>query len=796
MSLNPMYIVAPSLQTYFVDKDTGYPNAGGKVFFYRDTSRTTPKPVYTLQNNAGNYTYVPLANPLILSSVGTPVDASGQDIVIYWYPFDTEGNLDLYYVVVQDNLGVPQFVRQAWPNPNIDENSAVITEQNFIPNGQLLAHTILADNELLPGVNVIAQGGFEIVLDAGATSTNTLSWIELPYTNNPPQSPRYEANWACTNANPLEVLKDFRIFFYDVNKFSAPPADWTFAFWSQANAITPFTLKVIYNFGVGGSAQVTQIVEAGTIGTAPTFQNFVIPFQSNSGFNIGPNQGDFVAIDISIPTDITFNIKLTDFVLLNGSTAIIGFPVQTNADMIARGIFGWTDLPNPDGAQLGLSPVLTRYGMAWDGSDIGDLFMSLGPVPSPTGSTAISNKMPLNGASYVTSASSYYGIPFSRLGAYMLASSPVTNVPLAGTGANYATAYTFAGVNSLLRLTVNSAGASSTAASDGDTGWAIGGVVTYGTSTTGSASITYNAYNTVANTVLAIGQFATPNAAVGAGTSGFTVTTLNSYSGLLAQQNLYAFSVLTVAESALANPSSTGKYFTFSNATTDYYMWFQVTNESDPTVGSRTGIKINLAAGQTAQDVANLVREAMNAFQISTIAVGGVPSGGQYWLFSTNPASQENFYVWYTVAGVGTDPMIANRTGIEVELTNSETAATVVTKTQLAINSYQYAVPNYAGMFPRGYDPTGIWDFDVAMRLSSVTGISGANLGTFEYPQFDSHTHVYTNANVTTLVGEFAASGSKLSIGADVGFSGTNLSNTGGSETRPVNFFVNFYTRY
>ena len=789
MSLNPLYITAPSLQSYFVDKDLGTPLAQGKIFFYRDTNRTQPKPVYTLQNNSGNYTYVPLANPLILSSVGTPVDAYGQDIIIYYYPWDDEGNLDLYYIVVQNSLGVPQFIRQAWPNPNASETNSETGLINFIPNGQMLAHTIIKDGELVGGVNTIAQGGFQIVLDSGATSTNTLNWIEEPYTNNPQQSPRYVANWACTAANPLETLKNFRIFFFDVNKFSAPPQDYTFAFWSKGQNATPFQIQIHKFFGTGGSASTTFTVEAGTIQTGGTFQNFIINFESNAGYNIGTGNDDFIAIDIVIPTDLTFNVQLCDFVLQIGSNTLIGFPIQTNADMITRGIFGWADLPNPDGAELGLSPYLTRQGMSWNTDEIGDVFMSLGNIPSPTSSGAISNKMALDGSSYVTSDYSYYGIPFARLGAYMLANSPVANIPLAGTGTNYATGYTFTGTDSILRLTVNSAGTPSVAASDGNTGWTIGSIVTYGSSVLGSASLDYFASNTVANTIICIGNFANPLLGAANGTGPLVITVNDFYTGILSEQPVYSFNVLAASAAALTNGVSVpADYFVFSNASTNYYMWFVVNGETDPAPGGRTGIKVVLNSAWTAQDVANVIRETISALQVSTITVSAVPTAGQYFLFSSNPTSADNFYVWYQIAGAGVDPAIAGKTGIKVVLTNTETAATVVTKTQLAINSYQYAVPDFEGMFPRGYDPTGIFDKDNIYRMSNVTGLSGAHFGTFEYQQLINHKHLQA-------VGIAPGSGSAF-LTTNQTTTSNIMQNTGGSETRPVNFYVNFYTRY
>ena len=46
-----------------------------------------------------------------------------------------------------------------------------------------------------------------------------------------------------------------------------------------------------------------------------------------------------------------------------------------------------------------------------------------------------------------------------------------------------------------------------------------------------------------------------------------------------------------------------------------------------------------------------------------------------------------------------------------------------------AINNYQFAAPDFRGMFFRGADLTGIWDDDVAQRWSSVGGISRRNAG-------------------------------------------------------------------
>lgn len=133
MALNSMYIVATDLNPYFVNKITGQPLAAGTISFYEDSSRTTPKAVYELTGSPPNYTYTALPNSLTLSSVGTIVDTNGNQVALYYYPYDAEGNVQLYYIVVKDSAGTVQFTREAWPNVT-DESSASSEINNVVIN--------------------------------------------------------------------------------------------------------------------------------------------------------------------------------------------------------------------------------------------------------------------------------------------------------------------------------------------------------------------------------------------------------------------------------------------------------------------------------------------------------------------------------------------------------------------------------------------------------------------------------------------------------------------------------------
>src|SRR5271155_5297880 len=140
-SLDSRFICSSDIDSYFVDKDSGLPMAGGIVTFYSDVNRTALKPVYQLTGTPGNYTYAPLNNPITLSSSGTYQDARGNNIAVYYYPFTSTptantGVQELYYVVVVNSGMVPQLVRQGWPQDAGRGTPPVTTGEieNFIPN--------------------------------------------------------------------------------------------------------------------------------------------------------------------------------------------------------------------------------------------------------------------------------------------------------------------------------------------------------------------------------------------------------------------------------------------------------------------------------------------------------------------------------------------------------------------------------------------------------------------------------------------------------------------------------------
>lgn len=69
---------------------------------------------------------------------------------------------------------------------------------------------------------------------------------------------------------------------------------------------------------------------------------------------------------------------------------------------------------------------------------------------------------------------------------------------------------------------------------------------------------------------------------------------------------------------------------------------------------------------------------------ITVLGDTGTNLDNKYFLFSS---STTDYYVWYSLAGSGTDPALAGKTGIEVPFVNNDNATAVALATVTAINA-------------------------------------------------------------------------------------------------------------
>ena len=809
MSLDPRFICTSDVDTYYVDKDTGLPLAAGIITFYSDKSRTILKSVYQLTGSAGSYNYAPLPDPCILSMSGTFQDAMGNNIVPYYFPYfctidgdpsTSTGMQELYYITVESSGHIQQLTRQAWPPSAVGSGNSGNDVENYIPNGQFLAYNS-GDAANVTALTLtglgniderhIAQGGWSFNRTTGGTGVYTTVFNALDEgittTNDYPHA---ELVFGCSSVG-TDTVRDIQIRWPDVFKFSAEDGGdqlQTFTFFiatqTRDTLEHDFDLRLISYYGSGGTPSTNTDISIGKVSFSSVYgyQTISVTFPDNSGMTKGTNGDDYVAISLRAP-QTTFNVAMTDAGLVLGSESITTYPLKTNASMLSEGIAGWMPTPDPLGNDLYLPLVLTPNGMTFDNSKIGNIESSI----LSASSKANQPQLYCDGSSYLYNKNSSLGIPYSRLGSILISDSPVLNIPKFGTGANFVNSYISAGNTAVIRITANTPGAL-TAAADGTgmgaTGWTIGSIYT------GEASVGFTAFNNIANTVLVVGNFLTAASASSAGTSPFTVADNNPNTGYTAQYK-YSFEITAT----IVSSGNAGSYIAFSNASTNYYLWFKVDGAgSDPVPGGKTSIGfLNLLSTYTAQDIANCLREAMNQFQISTVVVSAAPTASKYFTFYGNPSVPAQYAVWYSVDTVGVAPTGVG-TPIKVSVLSTNTAAEVALATQVAINSYQYAIPDFRGMFLRGLDPNGTWDLDILNRWATVSGMSGANVGTFEFQQFLSHSHnailsIDTNSAGGSGTAVYSPGGTPVNLGVGV-------SNTGGTETRPVNAAVNFYINY
>lgn len=816
-NLDSRFITTSDIDTYFVSNQTGLPLAGGIVTFYSDVNRTTLKPVYQLTGTPGNYTYAPLPNPITLSSSGTYQDGLGNNIVPYYYPFTSTpaantGIQELYYITCVDSGFSPQFVRQGWPQAagsgNTPASDAEI--ENYIPNGQFLAHNNIVSVTEPPitqytfgsqtlDAQAIAQGGWYFVYTDANTAVFNNSFQQIPASGGWGMNsfPKFIFNFVCSQYNANALTRALQIQWRDVNKFSSgnPPGNTSFTLFFDArsndgNTYT-FTLNQVFYYGTGGTPSAPVVTPIATFSVGPSMsfvsQNIQnIAFAPNQG-TIGTNGDDYVALQIQGPPS-AWNVAFTDFALVEGSQNLTSFPIETNAEMLAGGVAGWMPTPDPTGLDLYLPLILTPQGMVFDRSEIGEIWGTINrTLPS------YNHSLFCDGSVYVTSAYSSIGIPYSRLQAILF--NTTYNVPMFGTGATFAQIDINSGATSQMILATNLAG-SQTNPADGTTATGFTFTTTAPLSNAGHTAYGYKCFSNINGVVNFISTFSNGTHSsnnFAAGTSGMT---FNDYNDASVTGPIFGAYTTALAASALAAGTATpGLYFTFSNHTIDYYVWFYVNGETDPAPGG-TGIRCNLISTMAIIDVGNIIASVVNGQQtnaITTVAASNPIPDKSYFTFFAN---SQQYTVWYQVASTSVAPVVAGTIAyIQVTLLGTETAIQVATKTQIAINSYQFAVPDLRGVFLRGTDGNPVnWDLDQALRWSYGRILGNSTPGSFEFNEYTIHNHpgssvISSNTQSTT---QTSARGS-TSAGTPVPLT---IIADGGTETRPTNMYVDWYIKY
>lgn len=776
-TINPDYMTSRVIEQLFVDKVTGNPLSGGKVYFYKDNDRNTLKPVYQLTGTPGNYTYTALPNPVILNTVGAFPEA------VYYYPFDEDGAIELYYIKVYSANDVDQNLdRQAWPNytgSDIETNK----DFNFISNGQFLLHNF-SELELSEDVTDVAYGGWTFERSSGTSIVNNIKFNQTPsYTTNPTDSPRYLMEISATSIGGSPgTRQDICATFNNVNTFASDTQFYTFSFWGK-NLISTTSVEVIVRkfYGTGGSATTEDIKSTISINTSGQQYYAVFTFGNNTGKTIGILNDDYVQVIIRLPVNNLYDLEFSDCMLLQGDKINLAYPTTPTREDVMTALGGGIDIPAYDGSDLGLSLILSKTGITYDTSVVGQLSWDA------KAATNIGDYWRIcDGSSQNYSDTWDEGVPKSRLADRLWDEVLSQYIYFGGydyvTCDNLTTATLYIYNNSLGTVTASSAGNSGFTVNDIYTAISNGYYV--------------NAYKYDMDKMYVFAKYtgAVSNG-FSAGTSGFTIANVRLINAGNPDYDVspYIWSITTVADSA---GSLRGTYFLFSSldsnggTQTDYYVWFKVDGTgADPAVGGRTGILCNLISNDTNEVVLTKIIMALNDFQGTYIVPTAASSitAGHYFEFTAKTSGGSQLYVvWFTIDGSGTEPVIAGAEYIKCELLSADTDIQVTTKIIIAISKAVYGLPDARGFFLRALDsrsPSPI-DPDNQNRFSYASHtFYGAYPGTIEFDTLMSHKHnAYSNDTGNTGAPE-------ETFGNTVPH---ETSAYGNYETRPKNMYFNF----
>ena len=328
MAINPtLLIAAPILQDYLVDKDTGMPLAGGVVTLYHDNARSFFKNWYYQTGAPGAYTFIPLDNPLTLSSVGTIQDPNGNDVIPFFYPYDenNESTPDPYYITVYSSpflqpASVLQFTRENFPyNPNqVTPGEQNPTWRNYILNNVYWRNvgpqnlTNVTSMVIVPSQHEgYTNGDIQFVKNTTG-GADSLAFSPMTTTLINDITPELFLSLQCSNSQVGETQKAIRYpISLHVKTLNSVPG--TIKIHAQNVAGSPNNTLSLYFYqflGTGAATQPAPILIQ-TIVLNSVFQEYLVPFitPSSVGLSLGPGGDDALFLLVQYPLGVPFNIN-------------------------------------------------------------------------------------------------------------------------------------------------------------------------------------------------------------------------------------------------------------------------------------------------------------------------------------------------------------------------------------------------------------------------------------------------------------------------------------------------------
>jgi len=775
------YTIQPQFINYFFDPVTGAPLIGGTIEWFKATDHSTHKATYLTDVITPHATEPPeWDNPHTLDSVGS--------IGAIYYADD-----EPYYIEVRKSDTT--LVKSIDNYPSSGDDAPVVTEfdpTNYFLNPQFRFHYKTAfDNDYL----VAHPNDFDIAADHWVfrrNNTNAINTISFPEfivgQTDVPENPKYYLRYNCTGVGGAgESYKDIALRITGVETLSGETV--TISFFARSSTSSSIQVALIQHFGTGGSPSgnvETLTIESLGVNWARVTLTIVIP--AINGKVLGTNNDDALYAGIRLPLNQVSTVDIANF-QLNKGEELIEFNYKTyEMSAVEKKAIELPDLTNDD---VGLPLIITsNKTIAVDTGIVGHIKLFAHNI-RPYGYLSCDSS---SYATFDTISETDDVVTYNRL------YNKIGNIwgygyKGTGSGNDGFRSLRMADTATNILVATNTFIGTVTNWADHDTGFTIttlnpgwlnglGFILTFDNGTI--IRCTNNANGNVTD--------------ASAGTSGFTITKIQDGGG--SQPEIYTIAPLDFAG------ITAGTYFEISSTTDDYYVWFTKNNVgTDPAVGGRTGIRVDLSSlHPNRRDVTLLVAEALEGHHTTRIACNAAStlSGGESFFVENNVTS--GLYVWYTIDGIGTDPVHSGRTGLKVALNGSDTAANVQQKTDSILSGAYFTVPDFNGAFVR-MDSESSRQLDPDHGFRVLSSDFEKTVGSFQQDEFESHRHRVWGGSETSSSCYDIANGARCLGGPEhttglqfrdiFGTSGNKIiENTGGTESRPVNYNLVPFIKY
>jgi len=344
-------VSAAMLQDFIIGKNA-LPLAGGIITMYRDSDQVTLKNWYYQTGVYGNYQYVALPNPLVLSAAGTIQDVNGNDVIPFYYPYvdppgmnQSAATPQAYFVTVYDAFGTLQFTRSNFPfePPAVTPTVTTVPSlENYIINGRFWRNIGSVSTGTIPATtntwttqynntgsvfyetlapdnhDGFSMPDFNYIKNVNGSATETITFDKFAEQQTPvivgDIQPEYYINYNCIADSSGASVKAFQ---YPISLHLATLSAQTFTFTIQAqllsgtsNAALSIFIYAFQGSGVPSNAPV--LVGTIPLSASGSWQKYTVTntFPATLGLGLSATNDDAYYLQINMPTGANAVVNL------------------------------------------------------------------------------------------------------------------------------------------------------------------------------------------------------------------------------------------------------------------------------------------------------------------------------------------------------------------------------------------------------------------------------------------------------------------------------------------------------